>query len=132
MKRSLSNFTTNPHNLHTFEDVIEYLKTTPEEEANIRTLEYFENYVTIGQKYTRESEEYKRSLAHRLDVGKQIPKLLERYSCDVIMLPTKVACEPADVGGNPVVGVPMGYYPEDTEVTRKQSNGLVNIGPGVP
>ncbi|PQE26568.1 amidase protein [Rutstroemia sp. NJR-2017a BBW] len=48
MKRSLSNFTTNPHNLHTFEDVIEYLKTTPEEEANIRTLEYFENYVTIG------------------------------------------------------------------------------------
>ncbi|PQE19304.1 amidase protein [Rutstroemia sp. NJR-2017a BVV2] len=113
MKRSLSNFATNPHNLYTFEDVIEYLKTTPAEEASIRTLEYFENYVTI-------------------DMGKQIPKLLERYSCDVIMLPTKVACEPADVGGNPVVGVPMGYYPEDTEVTRKQSNGLVDIGPGVP
>ncbi|KAM3072192.1 hypothetical protein ACMFMF_007585 [Clarireedia jacksonii] len=132
MKQSLSNFTINPHNLHTFEDIIEYLKTTPEEEADIRNLEYLENYVTIGQQYTRESREYKRSLAQRLDMGKQIPKLLERYSCDIIMLPTNVACEPADVGGNPVVGVPMGYYPEYTEVTRKQSNGLVDVGPGVP
>jgi amidase len=132
MKQSFSNFTTNPHNLHKFEDVIEYLKKAPVKEADVRTLEYFENYATIGQKYTGESEEYKRSLAQRLGMGKHIPKLLERYSCDIIMLPVKVACEPADVSGNPVVGVPLGYYPEDTEVMRKQSNGLVDIGPGMP
>ena len=64
-------------------------------------------------------------------MGKQISKLLDKFECDMVVLPTNVAMEPADVGGNPVVNVPMGFYPEGTDVIRK-SNGLVDVGPGIP
>lgn len=63
-------------------------------------------------------------------MGKQIPMLLDKFECDMILLPTNLAIEPADVGGNPIVCVPMGYYPPGTEVIEK--DGMVDVGPGIP
>lgn len=63
-------------------------------------------------------------------MGREIPKLLDKFECDIIVLPTSVAAEPADVGGCPVVSVPMGFYPEGTEVRRE--GGMVDVGPRIP
>ncbi|TEY85100.1 hypothetical protein BOTCAL_0017g00120 [Botryotinia calthae] len=113
VEKTLSYFSTNPHSLSTLSDVIAYTVATPAEEATKRGLGHFESALEVGKKYTRDSEEYKNSLAERNHMGKQIPKLLDKFECDMIVLPTSVAVEPADVGGCPV-------------------NGMVEVGPGIP
>lgn len=110
--------------------MIAYTIATPAEEATKRGLGHFESALEVGKKYARDSEEYKNSLGERNHMGRQIPKLLDRFECDMIVLPTNVAVEPADVGGCPVVSVPMGFYPPGTEIVRQ--NGMVEVGPGIP
>ncbi|QSZ31323.1 hypothetical protein DSL72_000886 [Monilinia vaccinii-corymbosi] len=130
IEKTLSHFSTNPHSLHTLSDVISYTIATPTEEASTRGYSYFESCLRAGKTYSRGSEEYKHSKAERDYMGKQIPKLLDKFGCDMIVLPTNLAMEPADVGGNPVVSVPMGFYPMGMEVSRR--NDLVDCGPGIP
>ncbi|ESZ96658.1 hypothetical protein SBOR_2917 [Sclerotinia borealis F-4128] len=131
IKKTLLHFSTNPYSLHTLSDIISYTLATPAEEASTRGYSFFASCLHAGQTYSRNSEEYLNSKAERENMGKQISKLLDKFECDMILLPTNLAMEPADVGGNPVVSVPMGYYPEGTEVIRK-GNGLVDVGPGIP
>ncbi|TGO84337.1 hypothetical protein BPOR_0517g00040 [Botrytis porri] len=130
INKTLSHFSTNPHSLYTLSDIIAYTTATPAEEATKRGLGHFESALEVGKKYTRDSEEYRNSMAERNHMGRQIPKLLDKFNCDMIVLPTNVAVEPADVGGCPVVSVPMGFYPPETEIVRQ--NGMVEVGPGIP
>ncbi|KAF7943182.1 hypothetical protein EAE96_011119 [Botrytis aclada] len=129
VKKTLSYFSTNPRFLYTLSDVIAYTIATPAEEATKRGLGHFESALEVGKKYARDSEEYTNSLAET-HMGRQIPKLLDKFDCDMIVLPTNVAVEPADVGGCPVVSVPMGFYPPGTEIVRQ--DGMVEVGPGIP
>ncbi|THV48048.1 hypothetical protein BGAL_0271g00140 [Botrytis galanthina] len=130
IKKTLSYFSTNPHSLFTLSDVIAYTNATPAEEATKRGLGHFESALEVGKKYARDSEEYRNSMAERNRMGRQISKLLDKFDCDSIVLPTNVAVEPADVGGCPVVSVPMGFYPPETEIVKQ--NGMVEVGPGIP
>ncbi|KAF5876438.1 putative glutamyl-trna amidotransferase subunit a protein [Botrytis fragariae] len=130
INKTLSYFSTNPHSLHTLSDVIAYTIATPAEEATKRGLGHFESALEVGKKYARASEEYRNSMAERNHMGRQIPKLLDKFNCDMIVLPTNVAVEPADVGGCPVVSVPMGFYPPETKIVRQ--NRMVEVGPGIP
>ncbi|KAM0143944.1 hypothetical protein ACHAP3_001211 [Botrytis cinerea] len=130
VETTLSYFSINPHSLYTLSDVIAYTIATPAEEAMKRGLGHFESALEVGKNYTKDSEEYKNSLAERNHMGRQIPKLLDKFECDIIVLPTNVAVEPADVGGCPVVSVPMGFYPPGTEIVRQ--SGMVEVGPGIP
>ncbi|EDN95192.1 hypothetical protein SS1G_11068 [Sclerotinia sclerotiorum 1980 UF-70] len=130
MQKSLSHFSTNPHSLSILSDIISYTITTPAEEASTRGYAFLESCLQAGKSYSHNSDEYINSKAEREYMGRQISKLLDKFECDMILLPTCVAVEPADVGGNPVVSVPMGYYPAGTEVTIQ--NGMVDFGPGIP
>ncbi|CAD6443092.1 f36f43c8-6391-4823-9442-09779ff9632e [Sclerotinia trifoliorum] len=130
MQKSLSYFSTNPHSLYTLSDIISYTITTPAEEASTRGYTFLESCLKAGNTYSPISEEYINSKTEREYMGKQILKLLDKFECDMILLPTCVAVEPADVGGNPVVSVPMGYYPAGTEIMRR--NGMVDAGAGIP
>ncbi|KAF7876655.1 hypothetical protein EAF04_001740 [Stromatinia cepivora] len=130
MEKSLSHFSINPHSLYTLSDIISYTIATPVEEASTRGYSFFESCLEAGKTYSHNSEGYTYSKAEREYMGKQIPKLLDKFECDMIVLPTCVAVEPADVGGNPVVSVPMGYYPAGKEISRQ--NGMVDVGPGIP
>ncbi|KAM0184766.1 hypothetical protein ACHAPC_005676 [Botrytis cinerea] len=130
VETALSYFSINPHSLYTLSDVIAYTIATPAEEAMKRGLGHFESALEVGKNYIKDSEEYKNSLTERNHMGRQIPKLLDKFECDMIVLPTNVAVEPADVGGCPVVSVPMGFYPPGTEIVRQ--SGMVEVGPGIP
>src|SRR5690349_3279230 len=107
MQKSLSYFSTNPHSLYTLSDIISYTITTPAEEASTRGYTFVESCLKAGNTYSPISEEYINSKTEREYMGKQTLKLLDKFECDMILLPTCVAVEPADVGGNPVVSVPM-------------------------
>ncbi|KAJ5090975.1 hypothetical protein N7532_009659 [Penicillium argentinense] len=85
----------------------------------------------LGQQYGPQSEQFKRSLAWRQHIGQQIHELLERTQSDLIFVPSTVDTS-ANVGGCPTVGVPLGFYPADTPVSRRKSSGLVTVGPNVP
>ncbi|TGO69869.1 hypothetical protein BOTNAR_0006g00580 [Botryotinia narcissicola] len=128
--KTLSYFSHNPHSLYTLSDVIDYTNATPAEEAIKRGLGHFESALELGEKYAKDSEEYRNSMVERNYMGRQIPKLLDKFDCDLIVLPRNVAVEPADVGGCPVVSVPMGFHPPETEIVRQ--NGMVEVGPGIP
>jgi amidase len=38
----------------------------------------------------------------------------------------------AAMRGLPLVTVPLGYYPEGTEVTKNATGKLIEVGPGIP
>lgn len=56
---------------------------------------------------------------------------VERNDLDAVVLPTDWAGGPAALRGAPVVTVPLGFWPEDTEVETDE-RGLVWSGPNIP
>ena len=59
---------------------------------------------------------------------------LGRHRCAILLVPTLCVILQtfAAKAGSPVMCVPMGSYPEGTEVEKDGKNGLVNIAPGIP
>ncbi|KAK0714545.1 hypothetical protein B0H67DRAFT_214835 [Lasiosphaeris hirsuta] len=58
-----------------------------------------------------------------------------RHNCHVVIAPAGfIALQAfASMGGNPVMTVPMGSYPEGTKVRRnKHCGGLISVAPGIP
>lgn len=131
MKTFLSWYKENPHSLHTLADLIKYTKDTPEEENDKWGVDEWLKCEDLGSKYGSESIQFQQSLDWRNRIGQQISELLDRTECDFIFVPSTVDTS-ANVGGCPTVGVPLGFYPDETPVTRRKSSGLVTIGPNVP
>ncbi|KAF2625338.1 hypothetical protein BU25DRAFT_492979 [Macroventuria anomochaeta] len=63
-----------------------------------------------------------------------IESALDRYDCDVLLMPTlSVALQTfAAKAGSPVISVPMGIYPEETQVEADPKIGLITVAPGIP
>jgi amidase len=60
---------------------------------------------------------------------------MDRHDCDVLIAPagSLTLQSFASMGGNPAMTVPMGFYPEGTEVRRDEMRGgLVSVAPGIP
>jgi amidase len=128
----LSSLTTNPHNIHTLQDLIDFRKSCPEEEYPRRNVEGLER----AQATDPEDELYKKMLAKdEYFTGEGgIEGALTRHRCDVLLVPTlSVTLQTfAAKAGSPVMSVPMGLFAKDTEVEVDAKNGLVDIAPGIP
>jgi hypothetical protein len=131
MEKSLANFETNPHQLHTLTDVIKYTIETPDEENEKWGVDEWLACEKAGQKHTPDSDEYHASISRRNHIGRQIPELLAKYGCDILVVPSNVDSS-ANVGGCPTVAVPLGFYPEDTPIQRRKSSQRVTTGPNIP
>lgn len=57
---------------------------------------------------------------------------LTNYSLDAIIMPTYAASHFPAVLGTPVITVPLGAYPNGTEVTQNSRGTLNETGPGIP
>ncbi|OHE92033.1 hypothetical protein CORC01_12672 [Colletotrichum orchidophilum] len=130
MRKSLEAYETNPESLHTLADVIRYTESSEEEGNDKWGVDECLKCEKLGEQYDLESPEYLKSLEWRNQIGKQIQELLDRTNCDFILAPSIDTS--ANVGGCPTVGVPLGFYPEDTPISRRKSSGLVSVGPNVP
>ena len=131
MKKTLSAYTTNPREIHTLHDLIKYTQETDEEENEKRGVDEWLKCEELGQQYHPQSAAVKKSQEWRNLMGLQIAELLRRTECDLIFVPSSVDTS-ANIGGCPTVGVPLGFYPEDTPIERGRFNGLVVTGPRVP
>ncbi|PVH86294.1 amidase signature enzyme [Cadophora sp. DSE1049] len=123
----------NPRNPKTLEDVIKFIKETPEEEYPNRDIAIFEEALAAP---AEDTEEYLDILRKGLKlVGeKGILGSLERWNLDALILPTAsvVATSMAALGGYPLVNVPMGFHPPDAPIEKNRRGDLVNNAPGIP
>ncbi|KAF2702777.1 putative amidase [Pleomassaria siparia CBS 279.74] len=105
----------NPHGIHTLADLVTFMERTPEEQVERYGIEGFTD--ARDEPYTSESPEFKDAVARMKHLGADIERLLDVTQCDAIVAPTS-ADLPFDLGQNPVVTVPLGFYPKDRKVVR--------------
>jgi amidase len=128
----LSFLATNPQNIHNLRDLIAFTKACPEEEFPARNVEVLER---AGRTHPDDTLYLDMLSCDEYFVGEGgIPGALYEQRCDVLLLPTlSVTMQTfAAEAGSPVLSLPMGVYAEDTLVERDESNGLVDVAPGVP
>lgn len=128
----LSQLKTNPNDLHTLEDVREFTQKFSLEDYPDRNTEEWDNAIAAGINNT--SPEFWPMYQNNLYMGGEggVLGALARYELDAIILPTSFAPDFPALVGSPVISVPMGVWPEDTEVEYDPRGELVSRGPGFP
>jgi len=126
----MNSFSENPRNLHTLDDIRNYIKECPEERADLYSSTEFDTAAQQAQQYDMNSDEYQESLAFRLEMGLELGKLLDQYDCHLLVAPawTETA---ANVGGCPQVSIPLQAYPDNWPL-KKMQNGYISTGPNIP
>jgi amidase len=132
-KEYLSKLTTNPTGAESVADVRNFTQRTPVEEYPDRnTAAWDEALDTYGFGNTdpRFWAAYQTGLGLAGPLG--LTGALQNYSLDAVILPTFFAPLVPAVLGNPVVTVPLGFYPENTTVTTNQRGDLNATSPNLP
>jgi len=124
-------FTQKSHNLRTLQDVMAYTITMADERYEEFGMKNFEAASRALNEYETKPERYQASLDRRLHIGKQIPELLEREQCDVLVVPSWTETT-ANIGGCPQISIPIGKYPSDFRTKSSPSDGRLLEGPGIP
>jgi amidase len=127
----LKSLETNPNNIHTLQDMIDYTKAQAEEDYPARNVAKFENSQTVDT----DSQEYKDAVAREEYITGDggIIGALKRHNVDVLVVPTDAhtAVTFAARAGSPAISVPLGFLPPDTPIKKGKSD-LVLSGPNIP
>lgn len=130
MKDYLAGFEKNPLGLHSLKDVMNYTAATPSEAKAEYGMEAWRRAERFSQETPPGSSKYHSSQERRRRMAKQIPELLDRTKCDLIVL-TGATDTTAEVGGCPCLSVPLGRFPDDQKL-EKNEFGHVSTGPNIP
>ncbi|RYP70593.1 hypothetical protein DL769_004915 [Monosporascus sp. CRB-8-3] len=127
----LAELTVNPHNIHSLEELREFTQSFPLEQYPDRNTATWDSALGLG--YNNTDFRFWEALQMNYYAGGEAGLLgaYERNEVDVIVMPSSNSPGLAAIVGAPVVTVPMGFYPEDTEVVTN-SRGLVTRGPNIP
>ncbi|KAF4546384.1 Amidase [Lasiodiplodia theobromae] len=98
MEAFLRTFSENPKQIYSLADLIEYTRITPEERNEEFGMTEWLAAERVGSRYDESSDEFKESLRRRNRMGGQIPELLDRYDCDLILV-TGATETTSNVGG---------------------------------
>lgn len=128
MNKFLASLSHNPKTINTLSELIDYHKRTPEEKVDEYGITEFE--AANQSVYTEDSEEFIASLEKRNQFGKEIEMLLDSAESDVIVMPGS-GDTPSDMGGNPAVLVPLGFYTKNRPISRIKDN-IPYKGPKIP
>lgn len=111
------------------EDLVRFIKDTPEERYDIYGAEWLENARDAA--YTTTDEEFFRMKSEMFNDGQEIERLLDEYDCDAILVPTFTDI-PYDIIGNPAISVPLGYYSSTVDMAIDERGDLARKGPNIP
>lgn len=134
MRSYLSSLKSNPNDLSSVADIIEFTKTCPEECYPDRDIDRF--LLTEADGAEMDSEKYK--LAREQEVlfaGTQgILGIMEKFQLDVLAVPANAEIPVAYAAklGLPVISVPLGFYPKDAGIKMNRRGNLIHVGPGIP
>lgn len=132
-KQYLSQLATNPTGVQSVADVRNFTQRTPVEEYPDRNTGTWDEVLDVngfGNTDPRFWAAYQTNLYLAGPLG--LTGALQNYSLDAIMLPTAFAALVPAVLGNPVVTVPLGFYPSDTTVLTNGRGDLNATGPNLP
>ncbi|KAF1926089.1 amidase signature enzyme [Didymella exigua CBS 183.55] len=124
----LSSLQTNPQNTNNLQDLVGFTKTCPEEEFPARNVTGLER----AQATDPYGKLYKTMLEKDMYFAGCIADTLDRYNCDVLLIPflPPVLQTFAAKAGSPVMSVPLGVYPDDTQIVIDPKNDLITEAPG--
>ncbi|KAG4437816.1 hypothetical protein IFR05_006703 [Cadophora sp. M221] len=123
-----ANLDINPCNISSTADVIEFLKTAPEERYDKFGASTFE--AARDAPGSSKSPAFVKSKEHMGHLGKEVARLLGEHDCDVMIGPSSMDM-PLDLGGLPGISVPIGFYSTDRKAITIQ-HGLITKGPNIP
>ncbi|KAJ5711739.1 hypothetical protein N7488_005895 [Penicillium malachiteum] len=122
----------NPNNIKSLQDVIHWTQTDPREQYHSRGTQAMENAWACFD--SRECEEFKAALEYMEWLAHEggVRGALEKNQLDALILPTCVSPIFPALGSYPIITVPLGIYPEDTEVKMCPRGDMVERGPNLP
>lgn len=131
----LETLSANPNNLHSVEDIIEFTKSHEEEDFPERDIGKF--LWTQEEGIDVNSDKYRDMVEQERFFGGEggITGALEKHSLDVLVVPSSlgIANDLAAKMGFPVIGVPLGFYPEGTPVQVDSGKPhLIKVAHGTP
>ncbi|KAJ8108403.1 hypothetical protein ONZ43_g6436 [Nemania bipapillata] len=118
----------NPQNINSMADLLDFLQKTPEEEADKYGLDSF--IAARDEPCTSSSPEFQEAVKRMMDQGDEIARLLDATGGDALIVPT-TADIPYDVGQNPAIAVPIGFYPADRNILTACGK-MISKGPNIP
>ncbi|KAL2692538.1 hypothetical protein Neosp_002948 [[Neocosmospora] mangrovei] len=130
MKDYLAGFEKTALGLHSLKDVMNHTTATPTEAEAEYGMEAWRRAERFSQETPPGSSKYHSSQKRRQSMAKQIPELLDRTQCHLIVL-TGATDTTAEVGGCPCLSVPLGRFPDDQKL-EKNKFGHVSTGPNIP
>ena len=129
----LATLETNPNDIHSVEDIINFTKTSPAE--NFKEHDIGKFLWTQAEGIDVGSDKYKHMVEQELYFGGTggILGAMEKHKLDILVTPSTlgVANDLAAKMGFPVISVPLGFYPEGTPI-QHDSGDLVTVAPGMP
>ncbi len=127
----LSQLATNPTGVQDLDDVRNFTQRTPVEEYPDRDTGIWDEALELGFGNTdpRFWAAYQENLLLAGPLG--LTGALANYSLDAVILPTSFAPFVPALIGNPVVTVPLGFFPANTTVMTT-NRGLSAVGPNLP
>ncbi|OAX34667.1 amidase [Rhizopogon vinicolor AM-OR11-026] len=124
--------TTNPHNIKSIQDLINFTETYAPEDYPDRNVATWLNAASLN--VTMGDANYYAALLEQYYYGSNATILgaLEKYDLDALIIPSSMSPGYAAIAGYPIVTVPLGYYPASTNVTYNSRGTLVSLGPNFP
>ena len=124
MARYVENLVDNPQNINNIDDLVEFTKSCPKEEYPSRDVVGLVGISkAISQDDARVEEAWKR--VRELAVEGGINGAIKRYNLDALIMPSSVSTSVATVACAPIITVPLGFYPEGTEIVWNGRRNLV-------
>ncbi|KAI1357761.1 amidase [Xylaria arbuscula] len=131
----LKTLATNPNEIHSAEDIINFTMTCPEEDYPDKDIGKL--LWTQEEGVDVNSDKYRKMVAQELYYGGKggILGAIDEYQLDAIIVPSTlgIANDLAAKMGFPVMSVPLGFWPEETPIEYDTRNlGLIKTAPGIP
>lgn len=129
----LSQLSSNPTGVRDLADIRNFTQRHPLEEYPDRDTGIWDlalDLVGFGNTDPRFWDAYQTNL--RLAGAEGLTGALRNYSLDAVVLPTSDAAFIPALIGNPVVTVPLGFLPPETDISMNPRGDLVDLAPGQP
>ena len=132
LARYLSGLEKNPNNVHSLSDIRDFTRKSPLEEYPSRDTGLWDMTLAAGMNNT--SPEFWPMYQEVLRIGGEggVLGALSRQNLDAVILPTTLAPAMPAMVGSPVITVPLGAFPNGTEIQHGSRGDTVQSAPGIP
>jgi amidase len=123
---------TDGNQYHSVEELLNCTQSDPREEYPDRDTSSWEQ--ALSYNFTNDSQEVWDAYQEDLYFGREggVLGALDLYNLDALILPTTSSMYLPALGGLPIINVPLGRHPDDTEIVKDRKGHLVQIGPNTP